>query len=103
RNWIGSPHTFFLPLANSAAKPSPIGVDGVMGYATAACEICDSTHTTAPEPSVVDGVPGKGACCFGWTMGSTRDTLDKGTSCCRWCMHRTTANGKQSEALMRSL
>src|SRR4051794_19622436 len=44
------------------AKPSPIGVDGVIGYAHAACEMCDSTQTTAPEPSVVDRMPGKRGC-----------------------------------------
>jgi hypothetical protein len=35
-----------------------VGVDGVMGYATAACETFDSTQTTAPEPFTVDVIPG---------------------------------------------
>src|SRR4051794_33842010 len=56
---MGSSHRLRLPLENSAAKPSPIGVEGVMGYATAPCEIFDSTQTTAPEPSTVARVPGK--------------------------------------------
>src|SRR5947209_3646101 len=58
RNCSVSPQRFCLPLDTSAAKPSPIGVEGVMGYAHAACEMCDSTQTTAPEPSAVERMPG---------------------------------------------
>src|SRR3954471_968637 len=52
-----SPQRFFLPLDHSAAKPSPMGVEGVMGYATAASAMFASTQTTAPEPSTVLRMP----------------------------------------------
>src|SRR5215469_922326 len=60
RNCSLSPQRFCWPFETSAAKPSPIGVDGVIGYAHAACDRCDSTHTTAPEPSTVARTPGYG-------------------------------------------
>src|SRR4026207_1844654 len=58
RNWIVSPQRFFLPFANSAANPSPIGVEGVVGYATEAWQVCDPPQTTAPDPSTVVTIPG---------------------------------------------
>ena len=35
-----------------------LGVEGVIGYAHAPCEMWLSTHTTAPDPSVVVTTPG---------------------------------------------
>src|SRR5213075_2524090 len=55
-----SPHRFFCPLETAAEYPPPIVVELVIGYAQAAWVMLTSTQTTAPEPSVIVGIPGKG-------------------------------------------
>src|SRR5512146_763306 len=52
------PFTFVLPPATASAHPSPICVDGVIGYAPAASLADVSMATTAPEPSIASGLPG---------------------------------------------
>src|SRR3954463_5831335 len=55
---IFSPQRFFIPLETALAYPPPITVELVIGYAHAAWVMLVSTHTTAPEPSVMVGMPG---------------------------------------------
>jgi len=45
-------------LETALAYPPPITVELVIGYAHAAWVMLVSTHTTAPEPSVMVGMPG---------------------------------------------
>src|SRR5512133_2602898 len=52
------PLTLRFPSATAAAHPSPIWVDGVIGYAPAASPAAVSMSTTAVLPSMADGVPG---------------------------------------------
>src|SRR5690242_3884979 len=52
-----SPQRFFCPLETAPEYPPPITVELVIGYAHAACVMLISTHTTAPEPSVMVGIP----------------------------------------------
>ncbi len=52
------PCTFVLPAATAAAHPSPIWVDGVIGYAPAASPAAVSIATTAVLPSTAAGTPG---------------------------------------------
>src|SRR6476661_4402126 len=56
-----SPQRFFAPLETAPAYPPPITVELVIGYAQAAWVMLVSTQTTAPEPSVIVGIPGKRA------------------------------------------
>src|SRR5436190_9588347 len=52
-----SPHRFFIPLETALAYPPPMTVELVIGYAQAAWVMLVSTQTTAPEPSVMVGMP----------------------------------------------
>ena len=52
------PLTFGVPAAIAAAKPSPIWVEGVIGYAPAASPAAVSISTIAPLPSSAEGTPG---------------------------------------------
>jgi hypothetical protein len=52
------PFTFGFPAAIAAAHPSPIWVEGVIGYAPAPSLAAVSTWTVAPVPSVATGIPG---------------------------------------------
>src|SRR3990172_8518121 len=52
------PLTLVWPAAIAAAQPSPICVEGVIGYAPAPSLAAVSTLTTAPLPSSATGRPG---------------------------------------------
>src|SRR3990172_3527715 len=67
RRW--RPLTLVLPAARAAAQPSPIWVEGVIGYAPAASLAAVSISTTAALPSTAVGIPGyfggaEGASCL---------------------------------------
>src|ERR1044071_5550791 len=73
KNSKDRPLTFFLPSATAWAQPSPICVDGVIGYAPAASPAAGSIATPAVLPSIAVRTPGKGGAAGGGGAGSALD------------------------------